>query len=704
MTYSLAEWPFPWKDIIRLFVLIILIVSTITCLTLVPRLIKNLGNKTKKTSETEQQHAPTQELEEIINEPETDRVPGKPIGKPIVSNIKTNSIVLSWGEPESNSEFVTGYTIFYHVASPEGNPEQKQCSVVGNIRTAEIKGLKSKVSYVFKVRPEGRNSSGLESDLSEVAETKNLKSPAICLKGRSKLIDSIKNIYKPPTERRNSAKGKRRRFSWCDITGIARPVGMPNERVLLLVGATGAGKSTLINGIVNYIMGVSWNDDFRFKIIIDEKSQSHSQTNQITAYSFHGSCLPYTLTVIDTPGFGDTRGIERDKAIVNQIKELFSTRKSDSIDHIHGIGFVSQASNPRLTPTQKYIFDSVLSIFGKDIASNIFLLLTFSDGHDPPVLSAIKEAAIPYQKGFEFNNSALYANKTDSFNEMFWNLGEKNFQLFFTEFEKVEAHSLQLTRETLKERQQLEVTVEGLKTQIKVGIAKIDELRQKQRVLRKREADILRNEHFTYEQTVTRQRELELPSNVFVTNCLQCHFTCHYPCPIPNDKKKYQCKAMDGGGQDSARCTVCPGNCPWDQHVNASHRFEIYYEVETQTSDDLKKNLSDAIEGKNQVENMIANIKTELDMLQVAIVGKVREAKRSLERLQEIALKPNPLDETEYIDLLIKNEKSEKSPGFTERIKAFEMIKEVVKHHGDALDSKTKGDSTWWKDVMASNI
>ena len=527
------------------------------------------------------------------------------------------------------------------------------------------------------------------------------------VKNRSQVIERKPGalmILKPPIERRKSAKGKRNRFSRCEIIGRSKPVGTPNEKILLLIGATGAGKSTLINGIVNYIMEVPRNDDFRFKIIFDEegKSQSHSQTNQITAYSFHGSCLPYTLTVIDTPGFGDTRGIERDKAIVNQIKELFSTGGSDGIDQIHGIGFVTQASMPRLTPTQKYIFDSILSIFGKDIASNIFLLMTFADGQEPPVLSAIKEAAIPYQKGFEFNNSALYANQTNVFDEMFWNLGEKNFQLFFTEFEKAEAHSLQLTRETLKERQQLEAIVEGLKTQIKVGITKIDELLQKQRILRKREADILQNEHFTYELTVTKHREKELPSDVFVTNCLLCHFTCHYPCPIPKDNEKYRCKAMDGGGPDSAHCTVCPGNCPWSQHVNASHRFEIYYEVETQTSDDLKKNLSEAIEGKNQVENMIASIKTELNMLQKAVIEKVREAKRSLVRLQEIALKPNPLSEIEYIDLLINAEKSEKCPGYTERVKAYEIIKNMVKQQ-DAKDTETKVNSAWWKSVMTSD-
>lgn len=48
------------------------------------------------------------------------------------------------------------------------------------------------------------------------------------------------------------------------------PRTMDSERVLMLVGATGTGKTTLINGIANFIYGTKWEDDFRLKIIHEE--------------------------------------------------------------------------------------------------------------------------------------------------------------------------------------------------------------------------------------------------------------------------------------------------------------------------------------------------------------------------------------------------------------------------------------------------
>ena len=98
----------------------------------------------------------------------------------------------------------------------------------------------------------------------------------------------------------------------------------------MVKGATGAGKSTLINGMVNYVLGVEWNDDFPFKMIVeDAKWQTESVTDHVTAYTIHpmeGSRVDYTFTIINTPGFGDTRGMERDEEIKKkkQVKEFLS--------------------------------------------------------------------------------------------------------------------------------------------------------------------------------------------------------------------------------------------------------------------------------------------------------------------------------------------------------------------------------------------
>ena len=190
------------------------------------------------------------------------------------------------------------------------------------------------------------------------------------------------------------------------------------EKVILLVGNTGAGKSTLLNGMMNYVMGVEWSDNFRLKLVgklkkNPDRDQDKSQTKWITAYTIHHQqwfTIPYTLTIIDTPGFGDTEGIERDKCITEQIRQFLSTEGPNGIDHLDAVGFVVQSSQVRLSPAQKYIFHSVLSLFGQDIAGNILLLFTFADQDDPKALAAVRADRIPSVGYFKFNNSVLYSN------------------------------------------------------------------------------------------------------------------------------------------------------------------------------------------------------------------------------------------------------------------------------------------------------
>jgi hypothetical protein len=84
----------------------------------------------------------------------------------------------------------------------------------------------------------------------------------------------------------------------------------------------------MINALINYILGVEWEDDFRFKLIEEEvnKNQAYSQTQVITTYDIHyrdGFRIPFSLTIVDTPGFGDTQGITRDKEIITAVEKFF---------------------------------------------------------------------------------------------------------------------------------------------------------------------------------------------------------------------------------------------------------------------------------------------------------------------------------------------------------------------------------------------
>uniref|UniRef100_A0A3B5ALB3 Septin-type G domain-containing protein n=1 Tax=Stegastes partitus TaxID=144197 RepID=A0A3B5ALB3_9TELE len=155
------------------------------------------------------------------------------------------------------------------------------------------------------------------------------------------------------------------------------------NKTILLVGETGAGKSALVNALFNHNMGVKWEDEVWFQIVEEDKrkSQTESQTSDVIVYEFfdfEDETLPYPLTIIDTPGFGDTRGAEHDVVISQRLLDLF--RSDDGVHEVNAVGLVLKASDNRLSDRQMYVFDSVMSLFGKNLEENIVALITHSNG------------------------------------------------------------------------------------------------------------------------------------------------------------------------------------------------------------------------------------------------------------------------------------------------------------------------------------
>uniref|UniRef100_A0A3Q2CLQ6 Septin-type G domain-containing protein n=1 Tax=Cyprinodon variegatus TaxID=28743 RepID=A0A3Q2CLQ6_CYPVA len=123
------------------------------------------------------------------------------------------------------------------------------------------------------------------------------------------------------------------------------------NRTILLVGETGTGKSTLIDALLNYAIGVKFEEEIWFQIVEEERGcQIESQTSDVIVYQIYGfedKTLPYSLTIVDTPGYGDTRNQELDAKVAAKLLSLFG--QANCVNEINAVGLVMKASDNRLT-------------------------------------------------------------------------------------------------------------------------------------------------------------------------------------------------------------------------------------------------------------------------------------------------------------------------------------------------------------------
>lgn len=375
--------------------------------------------------------------------------------------------------------------------------------------------------------------------------------------------------------------------------------------------------------------------------------------------------MSYTLNVIDTPGFGDTRGVERDQGIIDQIRHLFSSQGDKGVLFIDAVCFVVKAPDARLTACQRYIFNSIISLFGKDIESNICTLITFADGTEPPVLTTLKESNLLIGPIFQLNNSALFAkNKNISSifpTRMFWEMGCFSFQMFFDNLHNLETKSLSQTKDVLKEREQLKTITAGILPQVKAGLSKLGELKDQLEIFRK------------HKDEEAKQHLVDLPRGQHITNCLQCNVTCHDNCIYADDADKHKCYAMSSSGF----CKVCIGKCIWSDHKNTPYIFKYSVEKVKKTYTEMKQKYEQAKGSTLTHESYIKELTYDVEYLFENVKLMMEEMKQCQTKLKEIALSPGRLTVVEHIEIIIEEEETERQPGYKRRIMMLHEFKRM---------------------------
>ena len=155
------------------------------------------------------------------------------------------------------------------------------------------------------------------------------------------------------------------------------------SKIILFIGKTGDGKTTAINAFFNILKGIKLEDKYRFILVKEPKKakgQAESQTDGLHLY-YVKDYNNQPIIIIDSQGFGDTRGKEYDE----MIKEAFEYCFEKMINHINTICFIAKSTEARLDILVKYIFSCATSLFSQDISENLIILATHA------IKSTIKE-------------------------------------------------------------------------------------------------------------------------------------------------------------------------------------------------------------------------------------------------------------------------------------------------------------------------
>ncbi|CAK6983827.1 uncharacterized protein LOC128379942, partial [Scomber scombrus] len=467
------------------------------------------------------------------------------------------------------------------------------------------------------------------------------------------------------------------------------------NRTILLVGETGTGKSTLINALVNYTMGVKFEDNIWFEIVEEEKrSQSESQTSDVIVYEIFGyedKTLPYSLTIIDTPGFGDTRGIEHDVIVSQRLFDLF--RSVDGVHELSAVGLVLKASERRLSDRLKYIFDSVTSLFGKDIEKNIVPLITNSNGLTPKnALKALEAAKIKCAKDeenetvhFLFDNcqNKERTKKTKLALENAWRTTEAGMEEFTDFLKESKPQKLKTTVEVLNSRIRLTACIQNLQERIQLIELKQRETQQTEEALKKHEEE-MKNEKFTVEvDEVYKEKEpvnggmwggfkfwgmWDVPPLLYkaAVTCNVCLENCHYPgCTMT--WSPILCEVMEGGS-----CTSCTNKCPALDHVKEEWIYVTKTRKVQKTLQDMKKKYEENKSEKEKKKSLMENVDTVMEELTAEKIKLLDESYQHVVNLEQIALNDNSASTHVHLDFLIEKMKERRD---TEKVKKLEEMK-----------------------------
>lgn len=524
----------------------------------------------------------------------------------------------------------------------------------------------------------------------------------------------------------------------------------PLEEInILILGETGVGKSTWINGLANYFMYDSLekaekgelisvipssftmtDNDYNERVIKtgEDKNENftagQSATQHPVAYTLN--CGDKIIRLIDTPGIGDTRGTEQDKKNFENILQFLSNHQE-----IHGICILLKPNNARLTVMFRFCIKELLTHLHRSAAQNIVFCFTncrstfYKPGDTLPALRTLlsenPDVEIPLAKhtiycmdneSFRFlaalKNGIKFEEKDRQDYAVSWNRSVEETARLLKHIQTLKPHKVRdtltlndarrivisLSQPIAKISQNIQTNIALLKdkeNEIKSFKGSIEEL-QKRMLIPYSE---IKRRNLDYPRTVcTADKCVEVMSDDNGEKQIHYKTHCHEHCyldgvttDVINNVALQNCSAMDS----NKNCRKC--GCSWYTHMHVT--YETYSVSGKKIDPNIKQQINTKEEAKSEQEKFIQGLKEKKAKLEKEQEIITKASAKFACFLKQNAISPYNDGIADYLDMLIREEKNKINAGGNNKtLLGLEQMKrdyaEQVKILDDAINRGEK--------------
>ena len=294
-------------------------------------------------------------------------------------------------------------------------------------------------------------------------------------------------------------------------------------------------------------------------------NQGESQTKKAKHYSFalenSKNMVRYTLDFLDTPGIGDTAGIDEDE---KHFDLILSTIQKTS--QLNAILLVMNGADARINARVRYIMTKLQGIIPDSLRENLIILLTNVDLVPNLDINKVLDFQVEPERIFYYNNQIFKLSLSQFLDHNVVRKLDRSFKDSITTLsamlDKISSCSVKPTQDfiEIKEcRDKLKKTLvdcndtatriyqkkqdlQGFAADLASGKLKISDL---QKQLNKVDT----NEEFESQ-----------PTPYHNTTCLTCKNCCHERCSLNETKNQgdsyfMSCWAFSGSGENCGRCS-----------------------------------------------------------------------------------------------------------------------------------------------------